>query len=205
MSRLIKIGLNYRSSIKRLRGCCSEVDRLLAQNRIKCSHCELIYESAFVSAIARFEGLLNELLKEFVCGPSSTQTGCYSLIRPRSRNVFRPILTGGRQYVDLMPFRDCVKVAKRFLNEGKPFSDIDESDRNILAQAVLVRNAIAHRNDAAMKTFRTEVNGVNLLTSSRQFPGSYLRRVYRSHPTQTWNDLYFDTFEKVGVLLTLLW
>ena len=205
MSQLTKIGSRHRSTIYRLRRACFQVETLLANGRLKCTNCELIYESVFLNAIARFEALLNELMQEFVCGAQSSRTGCYALIKPRSRSVFRVVLTGGRAYVDLMPFNDCVEIAKRFLNEGKPFSEIEESDRNILAQAALVRNAIAHRSESALMRFRTRVNGVDLLPSNRQFPGAYLRRVYRAHPTQTWNELYLDTLDKVGVLLASSW
>jgi hypothetical protein len=205
LSQLTKIGSRYRFTISRLRRACSQVETLFANGGLKCTNCELIYESVFLNAIAHFEALLNELMQEFVCGAPSSRVGCYALINPRSRLVFRVILTGGRAYVDLMPFKDCVEIAKRFLNEGKPFSEVDESDRNILAQAVLVRNAIAHHSKSALERFQTGVNGVDLLSPNKRFPGAYLRRVYRAHPTQTWNELYLNTLDKVGVLLASSW
>jgi hypothetical protein len=181
------------------------VESLLAAHELVVTDCELIYESAFLNAIARFEALLNSVLEEFVCGAPSARTGHYALIKPRSRAGFQEILTGGRPYIDLLPYKDCVEISKRFLNDGKPFSDVDETDRNILAQALLVRNAIAHRSDAALARFRKDVNGVTLLLAHKQFPGAYLRRVYRAHPTETRNDLYLDTLEKVGVQLAKSW
>ena len=66
-------------------------------------------------------------------------------------------------------------------------------------------NAIAHRSDAAIKSFRQSVSGVSSLPPNRQQPGAYLRRVYRSYPTETWNDLYLDTLEKVGAQLGSSW
>lgn len=205
MSQLTDLGPSYRRTIHRLRNCCLRVDSLFDQKRLAVTDCELIYESAFLNAVARFEGLLNDLMQEFVCGLPSGRAGHYALIRPRSRTSFRVVFTAGRAYVDLMPFKDCVDIAKRYLHEGKPFSDIDQSDRTILAQSVVIRNAIAHRSDAALVRFRRDVNGVSLLPPSRQFPGTYLRRVYRSYPTQTWNDLHLDTLEKVGMQLATAW
>lgn len=188
-----------------MRACCERVESLLKQKKIQITDCELIYESAFLNAMARFEGLLNLLLSEFVCGAESKHSGLFRLVQPRSREVFREVLTGGRAYIELMPYKDCVDVAKRFLNDGRPFSDVDNSDRQILAQAMLVRNAIAHRSDAALGKFRRTVTGVSLLPTHRQFPGSYLRRPYRAHPHATWNDLYLDTLEKVGAVLATSW
>ncbi len=205
MSRLSDLDGEYRRAVGRLRRCCDRVDRLHGARRIGVSDCELIYESAFLNAVARFEGLLNDLLQEFVCGVPSTRRGCYALIQVRSRGAFRAVITGGRSYVDLMPYKDCVEISKRFLNEGKPFSEVDQSDRDLLAQAVVVRNAIAHRSDMALERFRRTVPGVSSLIPQRQFPGSFLRKIYRSQPDQRWSGLYLDTLEKVGAQLTSNW
>jgi hypothetical protein len=188
-----------------MKRCCSRVDSMMSKGRITPTECDLIYESVFLTSIARFEGLLNDVMGEFVCGPPSNKTGYYVMISPRTRSAFREVLTGGRAYIDLMPYKECVDIARRFLHEGKPYSDIQDSDRSILAQAMFVRNAIAHRSDLAMKRFRKDVSGVDQLPLHRQFPGPYLRRNFRANPTQTWNTLYLDTFDKVSIILTSSW
>ena len=205
MSRLDEAGPSFRRAIQQLRSCCKRVDLLLDARRILITDSDLIYESAFLNTMTRFEGLLNVLLEEFVCGSASTKRGHFALVSPRSRLAFRQILNAGRAYVDLMPYKDCVDVATRFLNEAHPFSDVEEADRNILAQAVVIRNAIAHRSDVALRRFRDTVNGVLSLPRHRQYPGPYLRRPFRAHPDATWNDLYLDTVEKVGVRLAGSW
>jgi hypothetical protein len=104
-----------------------------------------------------------------------------------------------------MPYGTCVEIARRFLHDGKPFSGVDPSDLAILKKAMFIRNAIAHRSSPALARFRKDVDGVNLLPPHKQFPGAFLRRVYRAYPTATWNDLYFDTLQKVGVQLATSW
>lgn len=205
MSRPSEHGKSYRTSVQHVRNACRRVEVLHKKKKLGVIDCELLYESAFLYAIARFEGLLNTLLSEFVCGQPSSNAGHYRLVTPRSRPTFREILTAGRPYIELMPFKRCIEVSERFLNGGRPFADVDATDQQILAQAVLVRNAIAHRSDAAMITFRQKVNGVNSLPINKQVPGAYLRRVYRAYPVQSWNDLYLDTLEKVGANLGGAW
>lgn len=205
MSRLADIGGRYRQAIRHLRSCCNRVETLLSSDKVRISDVELIYESAFLNATARFEGLLNEVLEEIVCGKSSNKAGHYSLIQPRSRKAFRAILTGRSGYVDLMPMRQCVEVSERFVNEGKPFSDVADADKHLVSQIVLIRNAIAHRSDSALKKFRRDVAGVGDLSPHRQFPGAYLRRQYRANPVERWNDLYLNTLEKVGANLASSW
>ncbi len=200
-----EIGTGYRKALKRLRDCCARVDGLYGVGSVAVSDCELIYESAFLNAVARFEGLLNDLLEEFVCGRASGKVGCFTLVSPRSRSTFRKLATGGRAYVELMPFKTCIEVSGRFLNDSKPFRDIDPGDQDLLHKAVLIRNAIAHRSDVALLKFRRDVTGVTGLPAHRRFPGPYLRRNYRAAPVQTWNDLYLDTLEKVGLQLAHAW
>lgn len=178
---------------------------LFIEGRIRVTDYDLMYESVFLNTMARFESLLNLLLEEFVCGDATTKVRHYPLISPRSRTVFKDVLTAGRPYIELMPYDRCIEIATRFLNGGLPFDAVDPSDRNILTQAVAVRNAVAHKSPAALKKFRTRVNGVASLPPHRQFPGPYLRRMYRAHPDATWNDLYLDTVEKVGANLANAW
>jgi hypothetical protein len=199
------VGRTYQSAVQRARTCCKRIDRLFQDGHVKAADCDLIYESAFLNSIGRFEALLNHLLREFVCGAASRIANQHALVDPRSRDAFDTILTSGRQYIELMPYKTCVDTAKRFLRDGKPFSDVVETDRHILSQAMLVRNAIAHRSESAIGKFRRDVSGVSAIVAHRQFPGPYLRRMYRSHPQATWNDLYLDTFEKVGRQLALAW
>jgi hypothetical protein len=188
-----------------LRAGGARIDALLSSGRIAVSECDLLYESVLLNAVARFEGLLNQLLEEFVCGAASRSTGHFRLLAPRSRDNFRRVLTAGKPYVDLMPIGRCVDVASRYLNDGKPFSEISSADKNILDNIVLIRNAIAHRSDSAIKKFRTSVSGVTSLPSARRFPGPYLRHVYRAHPVATWNTLYLDTLETIGLGLARAW
>jgi hypothetical protein len=119
-----------------VRNACKRVESLHKRKKLGVIECELLYESAFLYSIARFEGLLNTLLSEFVCGAPSLNTGHYRLVAPRTRATFREILTAGRPYIELMPFKRCIEVSERFLREGWPFADVDNTDQQILAQAV---------------------------------------------------------------------
>ena len=205
MSRPNRFGVSFRRSVRRVKGCCYRVEKLLVARRLAITDCELIYESAFLSAVARFEGLLNQLLVEFICGKASRKAGQYTLLVPRTRQAFTEILSAGRSYVDLMPYKDCVEISKRFLNDGHPFSDVDPMDRNILANIMLIRNAIAHKSNSALSGFRKDVPGVAYLPPAKQFPGAYLRVTYRAVPPETWSELYFNTLEKVGLQLASAW
>jgi hypothetical protein len=166
---------------------------------------DLSYEGAFLSSVAVFEAHLEELFVEFVCGSERPQPGHYCLVEPRNRSVLRSIIHADRGYVDVLPLRRLEKLATRFLNEGKPFAAVADAERSVLASAVRVRHAIAHKSGHAMAIFRDKVPGVDALPPNRRFPGPYLRRVYRAHPAARWIDLYLDTMEIVALRLVVDW
>lgn len=173
--------------------------------KISITEMELVYESAFLNAISRFEGLLNELLEEFVCGRYQSPAGHVAHVSVTSRAVYRNLARGKRDYADMLPYSTCLELAERFLRNGGPFAAIDENDRRLLGQAFLIRNAIAHRSDFAITKFRDKVVGVSSLPAHRRFPGALLRRDYRAHPVQSWNTLYLGTLQKVGANLANNW
>lgn len=205
MPQLDEIGRSYVAAINRLAVCCQRVDGLHNHQRLPVTEVELVYESAFLNAVSRFEGLLNELLDEFVCGKHESRHGNRPLLSVRSRAAFRTIVRGDRAYVDLMPYPQCVKVAERFIADGGPFSALSDDDMRLLKQISLIRNAIAHRSDRAVEDFRAKVPGVDVLPAHRRFPGTLLRRVFRAHPAQNWNAFYLETLQRIGRSLCSTW
>ncbi len=205
MKKPIDCATRYKSRLDHLRSCCTRVNELHGHGYLSVSDCDLLYESTFLNSIALFEGLLDELLTEFMCGKRSRKRGHYALMSTTSMKNYRTIVLQGRKYVECLPYKDFLDTVKLYLNEGKPFTEIDNADRGILAQAVLVRNAIAHRSGHALSRFRDDVAGVAGLPPHRRFPGPLLRKQYRAFPTQQWHELYFDTFEKVAFRLARNW
>lgn len=159
---------------------------------------DLLYESTFLSATALFENLLERFLVEMVCGERGRTKGHYALVRPRNREVFRTLFRKNGQYADLLPYKKMVDVAKVYLNNGNPFALLDETDRDLLAQASKIRNAIAHKSEKALREFKKDVPGVSLLPPNRRIPGVFLKGVFRHDPVQKRIDLYLNAY--VGVL-----
>lgn len=205
MPQPLEFASQNKNRLDRLRQCCSRVDQLQKNGALNAGASDLIYESTFLSAICLFEGVLDTLLTEFVCGKISRKAGHFSLLKTRSRANYRTILFRGRKYIDFLPYSELILTVRLYLNEGKPFTTVDKDDQEILAQAWLIRNAIAHRSSHALAKFRQSVTGVNTLPPNRQFPGPLLRRIYRAFPNQQWYQLYFDTFDKVALFLARSW
>ena len=198
MATLKNIGAGYFRKLATFRSCCARVSDLSARGQLNVTACDLVYESTFLAAVCQFEAILQELLITFVCQRRRSTRRCRPLVTVGSRADFERIALGGRKYFDLLPYSEkTIPLAKRFLRDGRPFTDVEPNDLQILSDGMKIRNAIAHRSGHAMKVFRQDVAGTGSLPSSRCLPGVLLRYNYRAQPTQEYQELYFQTFEKV--------
>ncbi len=198
MGTLKNIGLGYSRKLASLRACCTRVSDLHVRRQLNVTDCDLVYESTFLAAICQFEAILQELLITFVCQRRRSTRRCRPLVTVGSRADFVRIALGERTYFDLLPYGGkAIPLAKRFLRDGRPFTDVEPNDLHILSDGMKIRNAIAHRSGHAMKVFRRDVAGTDSLPLSRCVPGVLLRYSYRARPTQEYQELYFQTFEKV--------
>jgi hypothetical protein len=196
---------SYRRRLDRLRACITRVERNCARGSLLVSDCELVYESTYLAGIGLLEATLAELFTEFIWTGRGTRPGSFALMRPRTRDNLQKIVRRDRPYVAYLPYKDCLDMAKLFLNDGKPFSLVTDAEKKILADAILVRNAIAHKSSFALAKFRSQVPGVDSLPRNRRLPGAYLRRTYRAYPNETWYDLYLQTFDGISQTVASSW
>jgi len=167
------------------------VEEIRRQRLVLATDLDLIYESSFLTAVAEFESLLFELLVEAGSQARVSVGSARSLMRPRSRLAFRTALLQGRQYVDTLPFRRLQDTASLYLKDGGPFDAVSLGDRELLAQAYAIRNAIAHRSEASQSKFEKDCPWVDRLPRNRRRPGPYLQQVVRRSPTiQRRVDIY---------------
>jgi hypothetical protein len=206
LSRVDSLSSAYVKRIERLRIARTHAEELVISGDLKVNECCLLYESLLLNAITGFEGVLEDLFTEFVCGTQPRRTAHYATIKPKSKHHFRKILLQGGRYRDYLPYKDkMLKLSKLYLNEGKPFTDVPAADRDLLADIIKTRNAIAHGKGYALDKYRSDVNGVTSLSPSRQFPGPFLRYVYKMHPDETYLELYLTTLGKVSNFLSNQW
>ena len=112
---------------------------------------------------------------------SSAQPGVTGLVHIKSEVVARAVVSGGRNYVDWLPFdQHTMKRADAFLSAGRPFSGLSGSDISAFDRLGIVRNAIAHESSHAVRKFRkTFVDGRGL-PPEQQTPAGYLRATHHA-------------------------
>lgn len=178
----------------------------LRAGRIGVADTELVYSSSFLSICCQWEGLLEAALLEVVCGPPSTKPGRQRLATFKGKAHLRDVLLHPRkEYIGLENLRKAVDLAALFIQEGRPFSEVSQSNQTHLQQAVLVRNAIAHQSDVAIKKFRVSVPGVASLPAMKRTPGAFLRHQFRINPDQTRFELYVTAFRSAASEIESAW
>jgi hypothetical protein len=162
-----------------------KVEALYSQGLVAKRDVEHVYGSLFITAVASFEALLEELFLGLLSGRLVGR----ATIRPRvsvsSDRVARNVVYGGRPYFDWLPYRNTTDRADIFFVGGRPFSILDDGDRSTIARMLCIRNALAHQSEFARRKFREEVIGSTPLLPPEKTPTGFLRSAFRVSPVQT--------------------
>ncbi len=192
--------------ISRLRRCCQRIEAQFKRDGLRVTDVLLVYTSSFLSACARWEALLEESLFEVVCGRESTRRGNFRHATFRSRSHFRNVLLYPKKdYLSLHSLRSTIDLASLYVNAGRPFSEISETNQTHLEQAMWIRNSIAHQSDFALRVFREKVPGLGSLLPNQRMPGHFLRFEFRTSPSQRRYELYFGAFQSAAREMERSW
>ncbi len=153
-----------------------KVENLLQQGHLSQSDIEAVYAGLFIDAFTEFEALVECLfLGLFDHSLRSKIQPTTPLFRVTPKSFSRAVVFDGDSYVDWLPVQDkAIPRAKRFLTGGLPFANLALAEKQDLKNAHLLRNALAHRSDAATKNFLSSINQQALLPHEKT-PRGYLR------------------------------
>jgi len=169
-----RLARDYVASIKSLEGTRSKVEDLLNRGELSVSDTEQVYAGLFLSAFTEFEALIEDVFLGILSGTHSSTTSKRRVkIIPVS--LTREILFEGRQYLDWLPLeKHTHKRAKRFLNNGDPFSGLSAAEEKNLERLHFLRNAVAHKSDNAKVKFEASIQHLSLLPQEKT-PTGFLR------------------------------
>lgn len=154
----------------------ARAEALLLEGRLSVDDVELVYAGLFLDAFTEFETSVELLFLGLFSGTHKSSL-------PTVRRIFRvvpitkasEVVFGGKAYLDWLPFHEyTIKRAQRFLHDGKPFSLLDDSEKEILRKYHLLRNAVAHKSTSAKDKFEAVIRNP-ALTPREKTPKGYLR------------------------------
>lgn len=136
-----------------------------------------VFAGAYVAYLGYFEQQLEELFVGLLTGKYvHPDARVKPLVTMPSRSVAKSLITGGRRYVDWLPFEQHTKQrSTAFLRDGAPFARIGRPERDALDRASVLRNALAHQSDHSQARFQATFTEGRSLRASERRPAGYLR------------------------------
>jgi hypothetical protein len=129
---------------------------------------DYVYEIAFLSCFVALENYIEERFVGLLVGKStSAQRKFKARVPITSAPLAREFIYGGRPYVDLFPYENTERLARRFFKDGYPFSALDKFEREELRLQHSIRNDIAHRSQASTSRFQNMCIGRGIILPKR--------------------------------------
>ncbi len=159
---------------------------------------EQLIQLAFLQAFLAWEGFLEDSFVLYLTGQVPPKG------RPPARYAFPPslriaedwLVPEGRRFAEWTNAETVSQRARRFFRAGKPFSIILSANQNILVEANVLRNAIAHQSGHSQLQFEKLVRQKHSVYTHGLTVGGFLNsRVPGSIPPAVFFDVYLEKLE----------
>lgn len=184
-----EVATAFRSRTSNLSAARVRIDGLLASGTIPQRDAEEIYRGLFLGLLVSFEHALEDLFIGLLV-PSRGYTSLDRRVHPRitlrSREIawdllFQEVKQRDKRYIDWVPLERTTRLAGAFFTGGRPFSYLTDAARpvalaqtpQLVSNAQLIRNALAHPSRAAQSKFERIVLPSGLLPRERR-PAGFL-------------------------------
>ena len=184
---------SFAGHVRRLDSTRRRIDGLAASGALSRPAAEQMYESLFLGCFTSFEVFLEEAFLALLVPPPGSRISARA--RPRinvkSLSIARELVVGpGKKYADWIPFDRTLNKAELFFRGGRPFAELTQPGRDLVAKASVIRNAIAHRSRYSELEFETRIIAGAPLPPRERRPGGYLRGSITATPPLTRYENY---------------
>src|ERR1035441_8176133 len=177
------------------------MERLYRTDRIALRDLHSVYEALFIRAVTSFEVFLQEQFVSVMNGKAAYKKvrGVSARMITDSADALTDILLQGRPFLTWLPYEEHThKRALLYLKDGRPFSDIQKPERETMERITIIRNAIAHQSDHAIKKFNDKIVGTLPLLPQEKKPAGFLRSILRAAPRQTRFEFYVTELGRIA-------
>lgn len=167
---------DFATKLALLESTRAKVEALFLQVSLARHDVEAVYAGLFIDAFTEFEALIERLFLGLFDGSLRSVTQPTSkMFTVSPRTYCRTVVFDGKNYADWLPVEDkTIPRAERFLTGGVPFTNLLPAEKQNLKNAHLLRNALAHKSDAATNRFLASITQQALLPHEKT-PAGYLR------------------------------
>lgn len=166
---------------------------------------KVVYEALFINLHIAFEVFLEDLFIGLLVGSSSQVRGLRSAsnniiprVQFRSHAVAREVIKGKNKYIEWLPYSRTQELAKTFFRGGRPFSQVNDRDIQVIQNISTIRNYIAHRSEYSKKQFEKRIISNRSLPKIEQQPSGFLAGTWRMSPRQTRYQYYVVELKRIA-------
>ena len=172
----------------RAKGLLQHVGRLEGAYRaghVSLRDVEWMYGGSLLYFFAFAERSIERLFYGLLTGQlAASQRNVKPAITVRSRQVAVRIVTGGRPFVDWLPYKWTQERAADFFAGGRPFSNLTPSDKEAFHRLTVIRNALAHESKEALTKYEASCIDHRGIVPSQRRPNPYLRGLHSAQQTR---------------------
>ena len=168
---------DFQQSLKNLDYTRKRMEALFQAGEITKRDLNSVYEALFLRAVTRFESFLEELFLAILERrvKYKKQRRVALKMKPKSRQALMEIVFQGDRYLDWLPFQRTADRASLYLFGGRPFTDLEQPEKDIIHKIITIRHAIAHHSKHATKQFQLKVIQSLPLLKGEKTPAGFLR------------------------------
>lgn len=172
-----------------------------ARPHITAAQRDLIIELAFLHGFLAWESFLEESFILHMLGKRPRQgKPPHRYVLPPNRKAALDLCAGGRKYASWEVSSDVASRAEQFFRDGRPYTTPLRASQNALESARKLRNAVAHRSEAAQRAFeglaRAELGGA--LPPGLTVGGFLNTTKPVSTPLESFLEYYLNTLQLVA-------
>lgn len=137
------------------------------------------YAGLYLDLFTEFENLIESLFIGILSGSvSSPNNTVIRKVRIKPVTEVEGVIMGEkRTYVDWFPYKEnTIKRAQIYFDQGRPFTNLTNFQKDKLAKFHKIRNAIAHKSKKVDTQFQTIIAGMTL-SPVEKTPSGFLRSI----------------------------
>lgn len=162
------------------------------------------YAGLYLDLFTEFENLIEKLFIGILKGevkPNNTAVKTKVKVKPITELESVMIGEKRKKYFEWLPYSDnTIQRANIYFTDGKPFTLLDDIQKNKIANYHKIRNAIAHKSKKSMTEFQALISGLTLLQIEKT-PQGYLRNIPNVATGRTQLEIISDELQAISFTL----
>lgn len=164
------------------------VERSVGSGQLAKSDLKHAYAGAILAYADDVEAAMERLFVGLLVGSLVCRPRAITRVDVHSPVVARELLLRERRFIDWLPFTVAEERAGVFFRGGEPFSRLSSQQKEPFERLRVVRNALAHRSDHALRQFERKLLSRHV-PAAQQNPAGWLRGSHTGTQTRFENLL----------------